>query len=338
MYIGSHSYEVNISGQDVTARFDPHLHSIKIARAAGDAADTCDLNLSDQDGLIVLPAERAPVTVLINGNRAFTGFVSDVTYAISKGGGSTLDVSCSSIDQGSSVKEPKMKHKDDAPLSDVAKEWGSAVGLSVTVAGTISSTARKYWLSQNESFMSWGQRIAREVGASFKILGDQAYLIGLNEGISASGRPLTSISAARGVNLLSASISPIISRPKFKEVEVSYFDIRKGERVSQKVPTGIDDVETSLRTVIGAADEEQSKSRAKGAAKNSDRERGAGSVTILGNILAEPEAICNVSGVRPGIDGAYRISSVTHNLSKGSGFTTDLEISQPHGGAGKDNR
>lgn len=231
-----------------------------------------------------------------------------------------------------------MKHKDDAPLSDVAKEWGSAVGLSVTVAGTISSTARKYWLSQNESFMSWGQRIAREVGASFKILGDQAYLIGLNEGISASGRPLTSISAARGVNLLSASISPIISRPKFKEVEVSYFDIRKGERVSQKVPTGIDDVETSLRTVIGAADEEQSKSRAKGAAKNSDRERGAGSVTILGNILAEPEAICNVSGVRPGIDGAYRISSVTHNLSKGSGFTTDLEISQPHGGAGKDNR
>ena len=186
--------------------------------------------------------------------------------------------------------------------------------------------------------MSWGQRIAKEVGASFKILGSDAYLVAINEGISASGKPLTPISATYGVNLISGNISPIISRPKFKEVEISYFDVAKGEKVKVKAPTGISDVDAALRTVISAADEDQAKNKAEAAGKNSDREKGAGSVTILGDVYAEPEALCFLSGIRPGIDGTYRISSVTHNLSKGSGFTTDVDLKQPQGGAGVDAR
>lgn len=338
MFIHGQKYTVIVAGQDVTARFDPHLIDIKITRASGEAADTCDIRLSDQNGDIILPAERAPVLVLVGGMQGFMGFVSDVTYDFDKGSGSVLSLSCSSIDQGSKVKEPTSKHKDDSSLTDFASELGSAAGLAVNVAGSIAGINRPYWLAMNESFMSWGQRIAKEVGASFKIIGTQAYLVGLNEGISASGRPLTPISAVRGVNLISGSITPIMSRPKFKEVEVSYFDIKKGERVTQKVPTGSSDVDASLRHVIGAASEDQAKTKAEGASKSSDREKGAGTITILGDILAEPEAVCNVSGVRPGIDGGYRMSSVTHNLSKGSGFTTELSLKEPQGGAGVDSR
>jgi len=338
MYLGSAELTIIIAGQDVTSRFDPHLLDVKITRASGEAADTCDLKLSDQNGDIVLPGERAPVVAIVNGDLGFTGFVSDVTHSGSKGSGSTLELSCSSIDQGSGVKEPKSKHKDDSSLSDFGSDLAKAAGISLTVAGSISSITRPYWLAMNESFMSWGQRVAKEIGASFKIIGDQAYLVGLNEGISASGKPLTPISAIRGINLISWSISPIISRPKFKEVEVSYFDVKKGERVSQKVPTGNSDVDASLRTVIGAANEDQAKNKAEGASKSSDREKGAGSITIIGDILAEPEAICNVSGVRPGIDGGYRISSVTHSLSKSSGFTTEVSLREPQGGAGVDSR
>lgn len=333
-------YKVTVAGQDVTARFDPHLLSIKITRAHGEAADTCDLELSDQDGSIVMPAERAPVQVEINSMLAFNGFVSDVTHSGSKSKGSVLSLSCSSVDQGSGVKEPKLKHKDDASLSDFASELGKAAGLTVTVAGSIAGINRPYWLAQNESFMSWGQRIAKEIGASFKILADKAYLVAINEGISASGKPLTSISAVKGRNgnLTDWSISPIISRPKFKDVEISYFDVKKGEKVKKKVPTGISDVDSSLRTVISAADENQAKSKAEAAGKESDREKGSGSVTILGDVAAEPEAICTISGVRPGVNGSYRISSVTHSLSKGSGFKTELDLKQPQGGAGVDSR
>jgi phage protein D len=332
------SYAVIMAGQDVTSKFDPHLLSVKITRASGEAADTCDLDLSDQNGDIVMPGERAPTQVMIDGLLAFTGFVSDVTYAFAKGSGSKLSLSCSSIDQGSKVKEPTLKYKDDASLSDFASELGSAAGLAVTVAGSIADIQRPYWLSQNESFMSWGQRIAKDIGASFKILGTNAYLVALNEGISPSGKPLTPISAVRGQNLISGSISPIISRPKFKDVEVSYFDVKKGERVKQKVPTGVSDVDSSLRTVIGAANEDQAKNKAEAHGKNSDRDKGSGSVVILGEVAAEPEAMCMISGTRPGVDGGYRIGTVTHTISKGSGFETSLDLKQPQDGAGTDSR
>jgi len=331
-------YQVWLNGQNVTSRLDPLLLSIKVTRAAEAASDTCDLTLSDADGGIALPSERAPALVIVDGSEIFRGFVSDVTSSFGKGEGRTLEVSASSIDNGSKVKEPVLRSEDDASFEEVATKWGKRAGLAVSVAGSITSITRPYWIMQRESFMSWGQRMAREIGASFKVLGDRAFFVAINEGISASGKTLTPVNATYGVNLISGSISPIISRPKFKDVEVSYFDLKKGKRVNVTVGTGVDDVDAALRTVIMAADEGEAKQKAGAAGKMSDREKGGGSVVILGSPYAEPEAICKISGVRPGIDGAYRISSVTHSLSKGDGFRTTLDLKQPSGGAGKDSR
>lgn len=333
-----HEYRVIVAGQDVTSRFDPLLTSIKITRASGEAADECSLDISDPDGNVVLPSERADVLIEVDGQRAFKGFVSDVSYDIDKSAGRRMSISASSIDQGSKVKEPKLKQKDDATLEEVAKEWGKAAGLNVTVGGSITSIKRAYWIQQHESFMGWAQRIASEVGASIKIIGNEAYMIAINEGISASGKPLPTIDAAYGVNLLSASITPIMSRPKFKNVEVSYFDRASAQKKTVNVPSGIEDVDAALRTVITAADEDEAKQMAGAAGKRSDREKGAGSINILGAIYAEPEALVNLTGVRPGIDGQYRIASISHTISKGSGFVTSIELRQPQGGAGKDDR
>ncbi len=334
----SNSYRVELNGQDVTSRLDPLLTSISVTRAAEAASDTCTINLADAEGKIALPGERAPVLVSINGARVFSGFVSDVTASFGKGEGRTLEIGASSVQNGSKVTEPVLRSADDLSFADVARQWGQKAGLAVTVAGSVASVFRPYWIMQNESFMSWGQRMAREIGASFKILGSEAYFVGVNEGISGSGKTLTPIDAVYGDNLISGSISPMISRPKFKNVEISYFDVQKGRRVNVPVETGIDDVDTALRTVISAADEAEAKQKAQAIGKQSDREKGGGSVVILGAEYAEPEAICNIRGVRPGVDGGYRIASVNHNLSKGSGFTTSLELKQPQDGAGVDQR
>jgi len=334
----SNSYRVELNGQDVTSRLDPLLTSISVTRAAEAAADSCTINLADAEGNIALPGERAPVLVSINGARVFSGFVSDVSASFGKGEGRTLEIGASSVQNGSKVTEPVLRSADDLSFAEVAKQWGQKAGLAITVAGSVASVTRPYWIMQNESFMAWGQRMAREIGASFKILGSEAYFVGVNEGISGSGKTLTPIEAVYGDNLISGSISPIISRPKFKSVEISYFDVQKGRRVNVPVETGIDDVDTALRTVISAADAAEAKQKAQAIGKQSDREKGGGSVVILGAEYAEPEAICNILGVRPGVDGGYRITSVNHNLSKGSGFTTSLELKQPQDGAGVDQR
>jgi phage protein D len=328
--------QVIIQGTDVTSRFDPHLKSLKITRTHGKAADECTIDLADPDGYILLPQERATVLVNINGQQAFKGFVSDVDYKFGKEG-RELSLTASSVDHGSKVKEPKLKHKDGGSLQDAASEFGKSAGLTTHVAGSITSVQRDYWLQQNESFMAWGQRIANEVGASWKIIGTDAYMVAISEGISISGKTLQAITATYGDNLLSGSVSPIISRPKFSDVKISYFDRAKGEKVEETVPTGIDDVDTALRTVITAADSNQSKQKAKAHGKHSKREKGSASIVILGDVRAEPEAIVTLAGIRPGIDGEYRIGSVSHDIGRG-GFTTNLSLKEPQGKAGIDKR
>lgn len=334
----TNDYSVIIDGQDVTSRFNPLLKSIKIDRTHGKAADECSLDLSDPDGSIYLPQERATVLININGQQAFMGFVSDVDYKFGKKSGRELTVGASSIDHGSKVKEPALKHMDQADLPTVAKKFGADAGIEVNVAGSITDVVRDYWIQQNESFMAWGQRIAGEVGASWKIIGTQAYMVAISEGISISGKTLQPIFATYGDNLLDGSVSPIISRPKFKNVEISYWDVKKGERVKETVPSGIDDVDSALRTVITAADSSQAKHRATAHGKHSKREKGGGGINILGDVNAEPEAIVTLSGIRPGIDGDYRIGSVSHTLGKGEGFKTHLTLKEPQGTAGIDTR
>lgn len=336
-YLAEQHCVVIVAGQDVTSRFDPHLISLKISRSAKDSADQADIELHDADGNIILPDKRSKILIKIKGQQVFDGFASDVDYAFSRSG-RTLSISASSIDQGGKVKEPVMRHKDEASFTDVAAEWGKKAGLVVKVAGEeLSKVKRGYWLSHNESFMGWGNRMAHELGASFKVIGDKAYFVETNSGLSATGKQLTPVDVKTGVNLISGNISPIISRPKFKDVKLRYFDIAKGEHVETSVETGIDDVDSALRTVISSADEDQAKTKGKAIGKESDREKGGGSLKILGCIHAEPEALCHLSGLRPGIDGTYRISSVSHEISRG-GFLTDLSLKQPQDGAGKDTR
>lgn len=331
------SVKVMVGGNDVTSRFTPRLLDLSVERSAGKASDSANLKLANPNGSVLMPSDRAPVEIHIAGHWVFSGFVTEVECHVSRSG-RTISIVASSVDQGAKAKEPMLRHKDDASFEDVAKEFGEKAGLNVEVIGSIADTERAYWVQQNESFVSWGQRMAREIGATFKVIGDRAFFAARNEGLSVSGRPLTPIPARWGDNLLSASLRPIVSRPRFKTVKVSYFDIAKGEKVEEEFETGIDDVDAALRQLVTAADKQQAKDRAGALGKESDREKGQGDVEIVGDARAEPEAVCNVTGVAPGADGAYRIDTVSHRVSKGSGFTTSLGLRQPHDGAGTDSR
>lgn len=331
-------YKVIVAGVDVTSRWHPRLKALSIERAAGQATDTADLTLADPYGKLFLPQDRAPIEIFLGGHWAFSGFVTEVTCSLSKGNGREMNISADSVDHGGKAKEPKLKHVDNTNLASAAQQFAAKAGLSVQVLGSIASVQREYWLQQNESFLSWGQRIAREVGGTFKVIGSRAFLAARNEGLSASGQPLTPIAATVGVNLLECNVTPIVSRPKYKSVKLSYFDIAKGEKVEVDMDTGITDVDVILRSTLAVANKDQAEQKAKSLSKESDREKGQGSVTIIGDARAEPEALCILSGMRPGADGAYRIDAVSHRLDKGAGFTTTLQLRQPQQGAGTDSR
>lgn len=337
------SFSVVIGGQDVSSRWAPILEKLTVNRASGHASDSFEAALSDPGGQTVLPKTGDLVEVSLGFEETgvgwvFSGKVNDVHSSGSKKDGMRLSVSASSTDHESEVKSPAMRHKDNADFAAVAKEWGKKAGLDVSVIGDISSIHRPYWIMQNESYMAWGQRVANDIGATFKIINDRAFFSPRNDGLSVTGQTLSETRAVWGENLEEWNISPILARPKFGEVKGRYYDLFLAKEVPVDLKVFGIDVASKLRFAAHAADEAQAKDQNRSASKESQRNKGGGSVVIIGNYTAEPEAKCVVSGTRPGIDGTYVIDSLSHELSKESGFKTKLTLKMPDGGSGTDDR
>lgn len=330
------AYSVIISGSDKSSLIADYCTDISISKTAGSATDTSTLTFADADGRVFMPQKRSPIEIYINGVNGFVGFVDDVDYEFGEGG-KALNISASSVDSGGKIKEPDLRHKDDATFADVAKEWGASKGFEVFISGSITDIEREYWIMQNESFQSWAEFIAQEIGATFKAIGNKAFFVGRNEGLSASGKSLTPISAIYGQNLLSGSVSPIVTRPKYAKTAARYFDQALGEYVTEKIDTGIQGVEAVWQQALSTASKDSAKQLNNSNSKTVEREQGDGQVVILGDAAAEPEAKVTLSGLRQGVDGSYRADSVQHQLSE-NGFLTTIGLKHPTDGAGVDSR
>lgn len=339
------AFMINVGGVNVTNRFNQYLEQLVVADKAGTSSDTASITLDDSDGQIAMPQVGNPITILLGWEASgvslvFEGTVDSVRSAGVRGGGTTMTITAKGFDPKGKAKEPLEFHKDDASLNDFMNEAAKKAGLTFQAQGSVSSIQRPYWAATTESFISLGQRIARENGAQFKIAGNKAIMYDKNSGMSVSGMAMPSITAVRGQNLLQWDISPVYARPRFSQARARYYDPKKAKWLQQLVEIpqqgpSSDAIHTHRQI---RADEGEAKGAAGDNQKSSESERGDGSVTIIGNPSAKPEGTCVVVGARPGIDGSYKIDGVEHSLSRGQGYQTKLELKRPQGDVGTDNR
>lgn len=339
------AFHVSVGGVDVTERFNPFLTEIEVRLSAGSAADTARIELADDEGRIILPSVGDPIDIGLGWEETgttivFEGVVDDLNSTGGRGQGRMLSIAAKSADMRKAAKQPEETHRDDATLEDVLQRWGAAAGIpDVRVHSDLAGITRDWWGQGNESFMAAGTRIAREIGGTFKILRDRAVMVPRSAGVSATGRPLAPVTAAWGGNLIAWSLSPVLSRPEFRKFRVRWFDTKAARWKVRDVESGTGETaEAEATDRFAAADGDAANDRARATMKEGDRDRGGGSVTIAGEPGAEPEAACLVTGVRPGIDGTYRIETVTQSYSRSAGFTTALDLKQPAGEAGTDDR
>jgi hypothetical protein len=317
------AYMVMIAGADVTSKMNPHLISLRVSDKVGTHSDTCTIELDDTDGRLVLPQDGVPVVVMLGweggGVRlVFTGTVDEVRSSGSRSG-RTISVTAKGIDTKSKVKEPQQKHYDQKNVKDVLTEAGKVAGItSVEVDPDLASIEREYFEQRDESFIHFGERIAREIGGNFRIQGTIATLSKRMGGYTSFVR------AAWGENLQSWDIAPALGRPAFKKTRARWYDRKEAKWKEEDVEVQLDaDAESVAR--YAEPNEGQSKDRAGSDGATSERDVAEGTVTIEGDTGAIPDGLCIVSGTRPGIDGAYRIESVDHEYSR-SGFTTKLQL------------
>jgi hypothetical protein len=340
-------FEINVGGTNVTERFNPILDKLDVVDSSGETASKASIILSDVSGRIFMPSIGDNMTIGLGWDsivQVFEGVIDDVR---SRGGsreGHQLIISGHGFDTGGKAKEPLELHKDDASLEDFMNEAAGKAGLSFQAQGKIASIQRKYWMAGTESFIHLGQRIAHEVGAVFKIQGNQAYMWPINSpftGVGASGSSsVQAIWAPPPIgNLLEWDIAPIIARPRFSKSRARYYDHEKAEwKEESKEVSGASGDGPEYTHRLPKADVSEAEAAAEANSAMSQREAGSGHVTIVGNPAAFPEGTCNVSGVRPGVDGTYRINTSRHSLNAGHGYVTHLELKQPDGGAGTDSR
>ncbi|MEP2706524.1 MAG: hypothetical protein ABJQ71_05980 [Roseibium sp.] len=143
-----------------------------------------------------------------------------------------------------------------------------------------------------------------------------------------------------GGNLISWDIEPISTRQTFREIAVRYHDRKSGQIKTHKKATGKAGERAKAVNLVRsvARDEGHAKDIAEGRVTDIERNGGEGTVTLDLMPDAQAEALFSLSGTRSGVDGTYRIDSVTHTASRGSGAITRLSLKQPQDGAGEDKR
>ena len=334
---------IRVGGRDVSSAVLPRLLNLSVADKAGTSSDTVSMDIDDTDGIVLLPEEGVEITVDLGDDdgiyRVFEGTLDEVRWKFARSGGSVLSISGKGFDTKGKAKEPKQKHWDDKSLKDVFTDSAKAAGIeSVIVDPALGEIKRPYWAQQTESFIHFAERIARENGATFKVVGKRAILAKRNGGTSATGQALPSMQATKGINLISCDIAPVLGRPRYREVKTRHYDRKTATWKTEDVEVQDEDTDAVFTRRNSAGDADEAKAASNSAKDDIEREKGGGSITINGSAIPQPEATVTLSGARPGIDGVYRIDTVTQTFDRSSGWTTRLDVKQPQGGAGTDGR
>ena len=330
-------FSVTVAGSNISTALLPVLIGLSVSDKVGTHSDTATLEIDDTEGRIILPQVGAPVLVALGwsgeGVRlVFDGTVDEVRSSGSRGGGRTLSITAKGVDTLRMPKQGQQRHFDNSTVKDILTKAGQLVGITrFEIDPALSSIVRTYFDMRDESFIHMGERLAREIGGNFRVQGGKAILT------QRAGPYTSAVLAAWGKNLHSWDISPALGRGRFGKTRARFYDMQAAELVTEETDTGLDGDATHARRELEASSDDAKRAVSADAA-TSKQATGGGSVVIEGNTAATPDGLCIVAGARPGVDGAYRIKSVTHNYSRGGGFVTSLELIEPQSGVGTDSR
>lgn len=338
------AFAVHVGGIDVTSRLNPYLVALSVKDLSGGVADTCSITLSDSYGELPLPGLGSQIEVALGWEETgpvpvFAGYI-DALKSVGSRDGRYLTISGSSADvTGSLLKQPQEAHVDNTSLGTAAATFGAKAGVGVFAHPAIAGIVRDWWGINGESFLSWGQRIADEVGGTFKIVGSRAVMLPRGGGLSASGLGLGGVVARAGDNLIAWDIDPQIGRPPHAAFAARYFDLAKTQWLSAVVgASGLGALFGAAAQALArfpAADAGGASDEAGAASAEASRTAGTGRCTIVGEPAARSQASCTIVGARAGVDATYLIDAAEHRLDRDGGYLTLLDLVQPDGaGAG----
>jgi phage protein D len=330
-------FNVTVAGTNITTVLLPVLIGLRVSDKVGTHTDSADIEIDDTDARIILPHIGAEVVIALGWENeglrvVFQGTVDEVKSSGSRGSGRRLMIVAKGMDTTGPAKEGQQRHWDNQTIETILRDAAAFAGIPIVeVDPDLAGLPRVYFDARDESFIAIGERIAREVGGNFRIAGNRAILSKRN------GEYQAFVLARWGDNLQSWDIAPQLGRPRFSATRARWYDMITADW--QKLDRAVDLPVSALHAFRFAKPWAIETDQQTGSDKaTSERDAGEGTVTIEGNTRAIPDGLCLIAGTRPGVDGTYRIETVTHSYTRARGFTTTLELKQPQQGADTDAR
>jgi hypothetical protein len=322
------TFSIFADGKDVTANLSrTGMLTMNITDGEGLEADALSIEIDDLAGRVEAPRTGAILRAV--GGYKDTGRIRDfglysVDTVVYTGWPQQISIEAKAVAAKSLAKqrEPKAFKKESFPTyKDVFGDVAKLAGLNLKISPEIAALANHYEAQADEDANEFLLRIADKLNAAVSIKAMNLVVVPKGEGKSASGQALDRVDVSYGINLIGYSAT-LRDEPKHSEVEATWYDRDKNERTIEIAPTGMTGPKFLLRTPFSNPDD--AKRAAEAQAKELKRMLGEATFTIDGEPFAQAEAWAAVTGVRPNVDGLWRITTASHSFSATGAYTTTL--------------
>ena len=333
-------FAIELNGDDITQQVAARLVQLRIIDTADDEPDKVEVVVDDQGNEIAWPGRGGEVDLQLGyeGGELLEMGVYTFDEIRLDGPPSKLTLVAKAADFRGQMNVTRSQHWDDVTLGDLVTEIAERNGYTAAVQPGLAAYQYNWQGQIQETDLSFLHRLARELGATFKVAG--RHLVFTEPGL---GLSVVTQAPLPTVALTPADVTQWLvihnDHTDFDAVEVPYHDYDKAETIF--VRAGPDDAKRVWQMKYMRADHSQALARAVSALAHFQRRLGRLDVTLPGQPALTAETILALRDFRDGINGTWLVKRVEHRLTK-SGFMTgvtaellELELSSQAAGSGR---
>lgn len=319
---------------DITATIAERFISLTLTDAMGFESDMLEITLSDNNPLqpIAIPPTGAELVLAMgyDGINAPMGmFVCDEVEVAGWPGEMVIRARAATYDKSKGGKSDLQSQKTrswpkDTKLGDMVAKIAKEHGMEPAVSASLKSIPLPHTDQADESDINLLVRLAKKYDAVVKPSGGKLVMAKRGESKSISGEALAPV--LLGPTDCTAFRMVMAKRETAGMVVAYWHAVKQAKREEVKVGKG--EPVRRLKQYYPTQDMALAAARA----ELSRRERGEQTValTVTGSPLIAAECPLTLAGFRPGVDGEWLISRVTHRLDASGGYVCDLEGEKPN--------
>jgi uncharacterized protein len=311
-----------ISG--ATGALNDRLLALEVTDQEGSQSDTVRILVDDRNGMLAIPPKGSVISVAMGYREtglSFMGLFTIDTVTLS-GWPQQMEIQAKSMDFTKLMKEQRSKHYDKKTLGDICDEIAGRHGLVNGCVGTMAQLKYDSVGQTEESDAHFLQAMADAHDGVFGV--KNGVLILRKKAENLQGFAIVT----RPGNVMDYQFS-FVDRNAHQGGEADWWDRKEAKRQRTKRygkpgagrgPSPAKSRVANLETNGEIIAEDRAQSRINSLARAEKHL----SMTVVGSQYLRAEMILIVAGVRPVVDGAYRIKSVVHSLT-GDGYKTNIE-------------